>query len=233
MFTIPEDCPPPVSPETNDYHNSDNLFTKAKSPGSEILITDEYSFEDIPDGIPLDDPLYVYENLVKRTDDVSDSVASNFESVPNSSKIDNFKINCSGSFNDSKTFVDHKLAASELIKGISMLNRSIEHFDTHIKKNNNTKYTVKESNIDSDIGSDMATSVDNPNLSQFHVIDSEKDLDVPSGVEGPVPTIVLPPQNFVLPTNNFNSPQSIERREYYLNSNSNSRHLKRQNYGSN
>ncbi|XP_028032314.1 pregnancy zone protein-like [Bombyx mandarina] len=233
MFTIPEDCPPPVSPETNDYHNSDNLFTKAKSPGSEILITDEYSFEDIPDGIPLDDPLYVYENLVKRTDDVSDNVASNFESVPNSSKIDNFKINCSGSLNDSKTFVDHKLAASELIKGVSMLNRSIEHFDTHIKKNNNTKYTVKESNIDSDIGSDMTTSVDNPNLSQFHVIDSEKDLDVPSGVEGPVPTIVLPPQNFVLPTNNFNSPQSIERREYYLNSNSNSRHLKRQNYGSN
>lgn len=35
--------------------------------------------------------------------------------------------------------------------------------------------------------------IENPNLSSFHIIDSEKDLDVPDGVEGPVPAVALPP----------------------------------------
>ncbi|CAH2240879.1 jg9616 [Pararge aegeria aegeria] len=43
-------------------------------------------------------------------------------------------------------------------------------------------------------------AVDNPSLTSFHVIDSEKDLDVPTGIEGPIPAIVLPPKNFVAPS---------------------------------
>lgn len=60
MFTIPEDCPPRVSHSPNEYLPSDNLFNKAKSltDSSEILITHEFSFDDIPEGIPLEDPLY-------------------------------------------------------------------------------------------------------------------------------------------------------------------------------
>lgn len=40
---------------------------------------------------------------------------------------------------------------------------------------------------------------ENPILTDFHVIDSDKDLEVPSGVEGPVPTVVLPPPDFIPP----------------------------------
>lgn len=60
MYTIPEDCPPRISHEPNEYLSSENLFNKAKSlsDSGEIVITNEFSFEDIPEGIPLEDPLY-------------------------------------------------------------------------------------------------------------------------------------------------------------------------------
>ncbi|KAL0820724.1 hypothetical protein ABMA28_006553 [Loxostege sticticalis] len=60
MYTIPEDCPARITHESPEYHSSDNLFTKSKSlnQSGEILITHEFSFEDIPDGIPLEDPVY-------------------------------------------------------------------------------------------------------------------------------------------------------------------------------
>lgn len=38
-----------------------------------------------------------------------------------------------------------------------------------------------------------AKDIENANLSNFHIIDSEKDLDVPDGLEGPVPAVALPP----------------------------------------
>lgn len=38
-----------------------------------------------------------------------------------------------------------------------------------------------------------AKDIENPNLADFHVIDTEKDLDVPDGLEGPVPAVALPP----------------------------------------
>lgn len=43
--------------------------------------------------------------------------------------------------------------------------------------------------------------VENPNLSNFHVISSDKDLDVPTGIEGPIPFVVFPPPNFIPPPN--------------------------------
>lgn len=43
--------------------------------------------------------------------------------------------------------------------------------------------------------------VESQNFADFHVIDSEKDLEVPSGMEGPIPSVVLPPPNFVPPPN--------------------------------
>lgn len=42
-------------------------------------------------------------------------------------------------------------------------------------------------------GNQGAKVVENPNLADFHVIDTEKDLEVPDGVEGPVPAVALPP----------------------------------------
>ncbi|XP_023936578.1 alpha-1-macroglobulin [Bicyclus anynana] len=66
MYTISEDCPSRIVDDTNNYHASDNLFNRAKSltDSEEILITDEFSFEDIPEGITLEEPLY--DNLTKR-----------------------------------------------------------------------------------------------------------------------------------------------------------------------
>ncbi|KAJ0174338.1 hypothetical protein K1T71_010484 [Dendrolimus kikuchii] len=66
VYTIPEGCPSRISHETNEYIASDNIFEKARSvsESGEIEITHEFSFEDIPDGIPLEDP--IYENLTNR-----------------------------------------------------------------------------------------------------------------------------------------------------------------------
>lgn len=38
-----------------------------------------------------------------------------------------------------------------------------------------------------------AKDIENPNLLDFHVVDTEKDLEVPDGVEGPIPAVALPP----------------------------------------
>lgn len=51
--------------------------------------------------------------------------------------------------------------------------------------------------------------VDNPLLADFHVIDTEKDLEVPSGLEGPIPVVVLPPMSFQ-PPKHFSPPERFE-----------------------
>ncbi|CAB3219757.1 unnamed protein product [Arctia plantaginis] len=68
LYTIPEDCPPRISHDLPQYTSSDNLFSKAKAlEGDEILITNDFTYEDIPEGIPLEDPLY--DNLTQREED--------------------------------------------------------------------------------------------------------------------------------------------------------------------
>lgn len=71
-YTIAEECPPRILHQPNQYQylSSDNLFHKAKSLGGndEIFVTNEFSFGDIPEGIPLEDPLY--DNL-KKTNDIA------------------------------------------------------------------------------------------------------------------------------------------------------------------
>ncbi|XP_037295243.1 alpha-2-macroglobulin-P [Manduca sexta] len=63
---------------------------------------------------------------------------------------------------------------------------------------------------------DQNGSIDNPNLTDFHVIDSEKDLEVPSGIEGPIPAVVLPPQNFVPPKTQPQNVRSMEFQPHFL-----------------
>ncbi|KPJ04139.1 Alpha-2-macroglobulin-like protein 1 [Papilio xuthus] len=55
---------------------------------------------------------------------------------------------------------------------------------------------------------EVRPKIDNPKLSSFHVIESDKDLEVPTGVEGPVPAVVLPPKDFI-----FNSTGPVNVKE--------------------
>uniref|UniRef100_A0A2A4J875 Uncharacterized protein n=1 Tax=Heliothis virescens TaxID=7102 RepID=A0A2A4J875_HELVI len=65
IYTIPEDCLPRIVHESKEYRSSDNLYNKARSADSdEIVITHEYSFDDIPEGIPLEDPL-IYDHITE------------------------------------------------------------------------------------------------------------------------------------------------------------------------
>ena len=58
MYTIPEECPPRIVEDTNDYLPQDNLFAKARATdGDGLIISQDFTFEDIPEGLPLDDPL--------------------------------------------------------------------------------------------------------------------------------------------------------------------------------
>ncbi|KAJ8716984.1 hypothetical protein PYW08_005383 [Mythimna loreyi] len=68
VYTIPEECPPRIMHETNDYLTTDNLYAKARSADSDdIIITHEFSFDDIPEGIPLDDPL-MFDHILNEND---------------------------------------------------------------------------------------------------------------------------------------------------------------------
>lgn len=73
-YTISEECLPRTSYQSNQYLSSDNLFHKAKSIGDndDIIITNDFSIGDIPEGIPLDDPLY--DNLEKSNNIVNLSI---------------------------------------------------------------------------------------------------------------------------------------------------------------
>nr|XP_049700896.1 pregnancy zone protein [Helicoverpa armigera] len=65
IYTIPEECLARIVHQSKDYRSSDNLFSKARSADSDdIVITHEFSFEDIPEGIPLEDPL-IYDHLTE------------------------------------------------------------------------------------------------------------------------------------------------------------------------
>ncbi|KAI8420463.1 hypothetical protein MSG28_008950 [Choristoneura fumiferana] len=228
MYTIPEDCPSKISHRSNDYLRSENLFNKAISEDSgEIIITDEFSFEDVPEGIPLEDP--IYDNLTQPEEKLNETeiqsrVAGNLQEAPN---VDN---------SDSDTQVDSEKATSklesenEIIRIDDKIERNFEkdeyksnmqttvvpviiHTEKELEStpanNLNTEFdeSVKLKSLDTnehkiEIRDDtkqeeQAAGVENPQLSHFHVIDSEKDLDVPSGIEGPVPAVVLPPPNFV------------------------------------
>ncbi|KAJ8717606.1 hypothetical protein PYW07_005536 [Mythimna separata] len=68
VYTIPEECPPRILHETNDYLPTDNLYAKARAVDSDdIVITHDFSFDDIPEGIPLDDPL-MFDHILNEND---------------------------------------------------------------------------------------------------------------------------------------------------------------------
>ncbi|XP_075981132.1 uncharacterized protein LOC142979828 [Anticarsia gemmatalis] len=182
-YTIPEDCPPRITHDTPQYTSSENLYTKARSlEGDEILISQEFSFEELPEGIPLEDPLY--DNLTKKEKDsnTNEKDSNNvFNIVDVASKEDG---NVSAISKQNLGFID-KFTLNN-IEGTRFKPTEDNKRNNEIK---NLETTKKPEEI----------KVDNPNLADFHVIDSEKDLDVPTGVEGPIPTIVLPPKNFIPP----------------------------------
>lgn len=255
-YTIPEDCPARVSHDNNEYHASDNLFNKAKSlsDSGEILITHEFSFEDIPEGIPLDDPLY--ENLTMRDKETSDIdtdevvktvqhiIKKELESIHNKTiasdltekfnhTIDRPKELIQANNETNKHSNETKTEHNDFMGPTNGFNISVVHKHSDDNRNavikesevifDDKAQTALESRLDGTPADDNAIKPnkhdiriredhlnddkresDNPSLANFHVIDSETDLEVPSGLEGPIPVMVPPPKNFVLPTETLN-----------------------------
>lgn len=241
MYTIPEDCPAKISHRSNDYLRSDNLFTKAISQDSgEIIITDEFAFEDVPEGIPLEDP--IYDNLTQldgdklnvsdiksgekfNLSDINSAVADNLQEAPNMDNSDSDKETNTEKAKSKleseneivriddkieRNFVKDELKSNIQTTVIPVAIDTDKELESTLANNLNTVYdeSIKVKSADTnehkiEIRDDtkqeeeQAAGGDNPQLSHFHVIESEKDLDVPSGVEGPVPAVVLPPANFV------------------------------------
>ncbi|CAH0724170.1 unnamed protein product, partial [Brenthis ino] len=269
MYTIPEDCPSLIAEEVNDYNASDNLFNKARSlTGSgEIIISYEYSLDDIPEGIPLEDP--IYDNLTKRDDNKKKNDKNNktqntthknvndYNRVKeNDILVNNNKFNTEDLLNlrkinktlnnlsDKGEINNNVVILQKDNQNISIENKIINLKDIvnvntnkEISRNDKTKLNdvnnevnsvtlqtevkehkihIREDSEESNNTKDQITTENdkkedkihnvkekdafNPSLSTFHVINSEKDLDVPSGIEGPVPAVMLPPKNFVIPT---------------------------------
>ncbi|XP_053614614.1 murinoglobulin-2-like [Plodia interpunctella] len=218
MYTIPEECLPRITGDTNEYVRSDNLYAKSKSleDSDELVIMNEYSFEDIPEGIPLDDPLYA-DNLTQ-DDDNKTTIAGVYiatdkpDTNQTGSTVDIFEDYNSVMQNTegSELQVDKSYKINNL-DGVHIINSQDKkriyeipsnvaqaNVENNIVSVNKHKHVIEERDDEKErekIASE--TEQDNPKLSSFHVVDSEKDLDVPSGIEGPIPAVLLPPENFV------------------------------------
>ncbi|CAG5014827.1 unnamed protein product [Parnassius apollo] len=273
MYTIPEDCPARIAHETNAYLPTDNLFNKAKSlETGEILISNEFSFEDIPEGTPLEDP--IYENMEEKKDIIDISKTNensphkytytnvtalniiqskehlqkqNGGKHPNLNLYENANSNIKSQANDEKfesnnnssKLIDSYLTETQIDdKENQVLNQS-----TKLVSEKNLEHSTNGEKFETqNDGTEDNAKVDNPNLSDFHVIDSEKDLEVPSGIEGPVPSVVLPPKDFIFRLNQpdfYTDPSSYERnwRPFHpsaysqgINVKRNIRHRRKRNY---
>ncbi|CAK1550238.1 unnamed protein product [Leptosia nina] len=214
MYTIPEECPPRVSHNSIDPVSSDNLFGAARSINGDILINYDFSFEDIPEGIPLEDPLY--DNLSERNEDEEKSTDANEVMITDNSKHDkkDSKENVN-TFNEEqkreagRNNSDIKFAhlnrnnSEEINKQPALINKTymelkMPEFDEKFQKSNTQGAPdLKKQSIS--LGTQGPKSKDREatdTFSHFHIIDTDRDLDVPTGVEGPVPSIALPPENF-------------------------------------
>ncbi|CAG9795945.1 unnamed protein product [Diatraea saccharalis] len=315
MYTIPEDCPPRIAHENNEFIASDNLFNKARSlsDSSEIVITHEYSFEDIPEGIPLEDPIYDTFNrdeiayLTKHNEmkhntandkihinkinnetiekianfeekkksanvelvntefyqvtqksianyeessvlhvrnlssnesfDLIDNVERNtlipletwhdysnsssvgnqndFESKDNTKKLNNYVPQTKNSINHETNMNSHETLSSKYDVTTTKKDGAISDIIENVGKSDviTHDYSIKGSSDVKKETTHMNIKVENPNLANWHVIDSPTDLEVPTGIEGPIPSVALPPPNFVLPPPDFSrTPVSYPRR---------------------
>ncbi|KPJ09484.1 hypothetical protein RR48_13118 [Papilio machaon] len=201
MYTIPEDCPSHVSHDTDTYQQTDNLFDKARSLDTgEILINNDFTFEDIPEGTPLEDPLF--ENLKEKKDNRNKQEnypANIVKDIIPDKNITKAKLNVKDNSIDYSAILNIFQSQINYINGeIKEINEIIKHKYKINNETSNEKLNaiarIKEDKRE--INTDRP-KIDNPKLSSFHVIESEKDLEVPTGVEGPVPSVVLPPKDFV------------------------------------
>lgn len=183
MYTIPEECPARISHNTDTYLAKDNLFNKAKSlETGEILISEEFSFEDIPEGTPLEDP--IYENLMTIKD-----ITHETENDQEDANISNNTIKTE------RTDQYNAIKESNSLMNANILDKGLKRNPFTRTNEKLLEETTRESSEVTKVEGE--SKIDNPNLSGFHVIDSEKDLEFPTGVEGPVPSVVLPPKDFV------------------------------------
>ncbi|XP_013162524.1 PREDICTED: alpha-2-macroglobulin-like [Papilio xuthus] len=192
MYTIPEDCPSRVSHETDTYQHTDNLFASARSLDTgEIIINNDFTFEDLPEGTPLDDPMF--ENLTEKKDTrIKKENPSNIKNIITDKNITKPKQNVKDNSIDYSTLLNIFQSQINYING--EINEIIKH-----KYQINNKTIIDKLNPTTTVKNNITVrpKIDNPKLSSFHVIESDKDLEVPTGVEGPVPAVVLPPKDFI------------------------------------
>ncbi|XP_045486901.1 alpha-2-macroglobulin-like protein 1 [Pieris rapae] len=275
MYSVPEECRSRISDDTKDMLLSENIFNKARSINGDILINYDFSFEDIPEGFPLEDPLY--DNLTQRNKDENSNITIDSENEilgaddlkyqkkyteETHDKINEETLTMNDSINvPANVEIDTNKARNiESKRDLFDYNspetkpNNIELFNVDSQTDNNeNKGKAEEINVmyNGGVASDesdkhnIQDSEDNSNIKQnaqfqaikseqettsgsefkedsnkdtdpfanFHVIDSEKDLDVPTGIEGPVPSIVLPPDNFFANSGQFQ--QFEQRRKLY------------------
>ncbi|XP_045777931.1 pregnancy zone protein-like isoform X2 [Maniola jurtina] len=148
MYTIPEDCPSRIVHDTSNYHASDNLFNKAKSltDSEEILITHEFSFEDIPEGIPLEDPLY--DNLTKRNQNEDSEKHKNFKNQLLNSENNNRNNNIIDGARLNKNIRDENEIPTE---NEYITNTSVVVTDSVTINSDDTNFTINRTNINANI----------------------------------------------------------------------------------
>ncbi|XP_063626887.1 dynein heavy chain-like protein 2 [Cydia splendana] len=122
------------------------------------------------------------ENEIIRIDD---KIERNFDN------IDGIVIN--PGIKDNNTNIDKPVDDSEGVNNNTNVDKPVDA-ETELPE---AKEVRTEHRIEVRDDTKQEAEVDNPKLSSFHVVNSEKDLDVPEGIEGPVPVVVLPPPNFV------------------------------------
>lgn len=189
MYTIPEACLPRIS-----HENSSNARSLSDDNDAEV-----FNFDNLPDGIPLEDPLY--DNL-RSKDNKEYVIIEEYDENNNIKKIDESASNLN------RSELDQLMDDEDLIqKNPSSINsnenkRNSEDNSEKAKdlvKANEIVATKYDSKLNEPTHEDMETDqkTENENqFSNFHVINRETDLEFPPGVEGPIPSVVLPPQNF-------------------------------------
>ncbi|XP_048483805.1 pregnancy zone protein [Plutella xylostella] len=205
IYTIPEECPPRYPLEKKPDTGSDNIFNNARSLNGDPIIDEDF-FEE-PIDAPLEDPLY--DNLA-----TDSHMGDKYRSIVLEKYSQQEKAGTEADFPSNK-YTDSRYNSNEKIVENEILNRSDAHEFGTFK--NGTDPNVASELKSQDVKEvTVETVLENPNLLHFHVVDSEKDLEVPDGDNGPAPSFALPPEGFVVPPPTMSRPSYPPPEDYSI-----------------
>lgn len=157
----------------------------------------------------------IFETDFKNLEDIENSAIDNLNISSNDVNNDFYNFDISAeeltrhqeSKRDVDIFENENINSSEIYGKIIVNNNDINNittnnFKTELVNNNDLNNSNKKIDSNKQI-IDVSEQYNVPNedlrkdaqFSNFHIIDSETDLDVPSGIEGPIPAVMLPPDN--------------------------------------